>query len=337
MKIPSTTYHSTYRTKGETPHAFKERENLSIKIQEVWSQDSEKMVLALGSLVHRTYHAWGNLPENVSKNFGAKFVNIDYPKIGYDSQKVTKQILQYLSDEHNKNVKEIIICGLSFWELAARDLITNLPAKIKEKVVGHISLNGVSDIHDLSIFQKPFVKPILPLIKTKLFSTLVKAVGEIDRSKPTEGIFSKKILTQGTEKRIEEKEKTGKKADLEYVQSVKRHQKAAKIGITQGLAERIGRIFNEKDTPVGITDIPVVAIYSTNDATYTDPQKSAKKIKKISSNEKSCTYKLVNAHHAALVELPKKYDTALIEIIGELWQKNKIKQLQPNPNLSNSA
>ncbi|MDR0860023.1 MAG: hypothetical protein LBO09_03405 [Candidatus Peribacteria bacterium] len=62
--------------------------------------------------MHRTYHARGNLPEIVSKNFGAKFVNMDYPKKTYDVESMNKRIIDYLRKQ--KKTKEIIICGLSF-------------------------------------------------------------------------------------------------------------------------------------------------------------------------------------------------------------------------------
>lgn len=260
--------------------------------------------------MHRTYHARGNLPDILANTFGAKFVNIDYPKNTYDVESMNKQVIEYL--EKNPNAKEIIICGLSFGELTARDVLANLPADLKEKVVGHISLNGVSDTQDLAVFQNRFTKAFLPLIKTDLFDTLIGIGGKIDRSKPLKRVISKNIINP----RSAIREKSDPTSD--YAQNVKHHRDAALLGITPGMGGRIKRIYAEKQAPKGTSDIPTVAIYSDSDGFYVNPQAAAEKVKNTSTHPKSHTHALDNADHAALVELPEKYDADLQKIIEDL-------------------
>jgi hypothetical protein len=141
---------------------------------------------------------------------------------------------------------------------------------------------------------------------------LIDLGGKIDRNKRTKRIFSKNIINQRSAPKVKEN------PDSDYAKTIKHHRDAALLGITPGMGERIKRISTQKQTPEGISDIPTVAIYSNSDGFYKNPEKAAEKVKSTSTNTKSYIHALDNADHAALVELPEKYDEDMKQVIESL-------------------
>ena len=287
--------------------------NLICEIQEKWPKESGKIFLSFWSFLHRGISARGDLSDIVSTNFQARFINIDYPNEGYNSKEITKQIEEYLT-RWNHKIDEIILCWLSFWEIAGRDFLEHINENIKNKIIGRIALSGVFTKEQITTYDKnkKYKDYLISTMQKKIMKNLIKQWPNLDKEMIIKGKLSRNLINTSEFKK--RKEKPG------YTTRILRHQLAARKGLTPGLIDRLNRILQEEN-PSHSQNIPIISIYSTNDHMFVDPQKSAEKIKNLSNNPKSRVHKLENAWHACLVEFPEKYNEDFSKIIEELWRK----------------
>ncbi|MDD4151659.1 MAG: hypothetical protein PHR68_03525 [Candidatus Gracilibacteria bacterium] len=293
---------------GAGPREF----DTKCKITEVGNKDSKKVVLALGSLIHRGKSAWGNMPEIVSKDFDAKFVSFDWPKKEYNNEQVLSQIEEYIK---NSGAEEIVLAGLSFGNVVTKQLIEKLSPEIKAKIKGNISISGVADFNNLAGMEA--VGKLKKVVSNKVFGILVAKpllglAGKTDR-----GTIGTKKLENFASKNMVDPNTGISKAILN------KHIKAASLGLTPGLVDRFGKML-ENDYSFPSTEnidneIKTFSIYSSNDPTFNNPKENAQKVLQGKNNGKLIEIK--DGGHAALVEQPKKYDKEIKKILFEIFKK----------------
>lgn len=265
-------------------------------IREYWKKDSKKVLIALWSLIHRTKFSFWDLPNIVIDKFWWKFVWIDYPKKEYNSDLVIKQIVQYIQDCW---ADEIVLCGLSFWEIVVNDILKVLPWELKSKIKLHISICWVWNRDDLTL---PTSVDVTKNISNKLMKCLTGSIWLIDRSKiPLLKNFLSKWM-------------------VDYSGSVsqwklERHKKVASLWLTPGIWDRLVRILNQKGViEKWYKNISTIALYSTNDSFFKDPKSAAEHVAETDSPQ---IFEIVNWWHAWLLEMPDIWNPALEKVLSQ--------------------
>ncbi|MDR0649921.1 MAG: alpha/beta hydrolase [Candidatus Peribacteria bacterium] len=213
------------------------------------------------------------------------------------------------------HVHQIVLVGLSFGELAVRDLICALSETIKNKVVGHLSINGIFCSQDL----KPSYQIIVPLLSTRLAKVLLGIIEHLDKNQRPFiwNAFQMRVYIPSHRKN--DKSKT-------YQESLQKLQKAGMLGLTSGLSDRARQLL-QATQPQMMGAIPTIAIASTDDDTYKNPKtsstaiNSAQRIVDLFTNVSSKVVILENAGHAALVENPEPYNGAIREALHSFGRK----------------
>ena len=287
---------------------------LSCKIEVFGEKNPKKLFIWFGGFVHRGISAWWDIPELINKKFWATFINIDYPEQQYNTKQLIKQVNEYIKSQNN--LSEIIITGLSFWEIVARDFINQTIPSIKEKIIWHISISWV---HQKSDFKHSYQK-LIPFLSTSIGKVLLRIIGKLDRGTwPFKGFVSKNIVY------IPQHLQSSQNA--KYLTNIDQHKKAASLWLTPGMSDRAKRILQEEKAEK-IWNVFTISIWSKTDNTYLNKDSnsiiSAEKIAKLSTHPKSKAVLLEDAIHGGLVEDPKPFNISIQEAIQEIWRKKII-------------
>ncbi|MDD3302210.1 MAG: alpha/beta hydrolase [Candidatus Gracilibacteria bacterium] len=282
------------------------------KVTEISPKDSNdkiiptnKIFIHLGSLIHRSKFALGDLPEIVNSN-GAKFVSFDWPKTEFNLEKVLGQIHDYI--KQNKD-SEFILCGLSFGEVISRELLNILTPDERKKVKLYISLNGVSDANNIVLPNMPEI--VKKNINNKIFKILSGFAGKVDR-----GLLGEKrkhfLSNNFIDKRQVIIDNVGEKR-------INNHRKAASIGVTPGLPDRFKLLLEQENLDIEIPDVKTAILYSEDDSTFVNSKNNAEKLQEVHTNSEIIS--IGEAGHAALVEQPEKYNPVIDNLIKQVWKK----------------
>lgn len=273
-------------------------------IREYWNLESQKAFLAFGSLVHRSKHAWWNVPSIVKDKFNWKFVWFDYPKKNYKKDEVIKQIVEYIE---KSNCSVIILCWVSFGEIVISDILKELSPVALQKIKLHISICWVSWMEDLTL---PKHAKVVKYAWFQLLRTLVWTVGKLDRWKLLRYFISKWLVDQNS---------TQPKNKLHN------HKRAASLWINPWLWDRFLRLVSQTNADnESLKRLPWIALYSTNDPMFKNPKKSSENIVNNSKNDPlSQTIEVQNWWHAALVEMPEVRDEKTIQALSTVWANNE--------------
>jgi len=282
--------------------------NTLCKITELWNKNSEKLVIALWSLIHRTKFAWWNMSEIISQDYNARFVSFDWPKKEFDEKKVLSQIEEYIN---NSNAEEIVLAWLSFWDIIANKLLKKLSPEIKSKIKWHISISWVTNFDELAWMDA--IWNFKNIISTKVVSILAKTilwvVWKTDRWTKFNHFASKNMVDSNTEYMEQNPNK------------LQKHIKAASIWLNPWLVDRfqimLKNDYNQNPENQN-TEIPTFAIYSSNDPTFKNPRQNAAKALKWRKNTKLIEIK--DWGHAALVEQAEKYDKEIKNIFDKIFK-----------------
>jgi pimeloyl-ACP methyl ester carboxylesterase len=271
--------------------------------------ETKRALLALPGLMYRTHFSTWDLSDQVIDH-DAAYVHFDYPKTEFSIDKVTQQLNDYIEQAP---YEEIIIMGISFWEIVFRHLSERLSEKAKAKIKHHICLNGVSTAKELSMQYKLMLS--LANIKS---STLNKLMGIFwIANREMNGILSNnQVYNKVMKKRIKNSAWDKDKTNIKVQQ--KRHQKNAALWFTPWYIDRARDILNEKNNID--TYIPTDIIYSSNDEFFSNPEETASKIAE-NINAITQLHRIPDWGHIALVEFPEKYNPTIENILDEIWSK----------------
>lgn len=292
---------------------MKENNNLQnskeyCKIREIKPRDendnpieTKKLVLHLGSFLHRTSFAAGDIPW-ITNSFGASFVTVDWPKMEFDEEKVLMQIHDYIKEN---NDKEFIISWLSFWEIVARKLFARLWEEEKKQIKLYISTCWVSDREELLL---PKNIELVKKVNKKVLEILAWIVGKVDR-----WLIWNKFKWFASNNAVDRSQEV---IENVWQHRINRHSKVASVWLNPWLVDRFFLMLDQKIDNTQISDdIETVILYSDNDPTFVDPKENAKKLQQIHKNSR--LQKLWNAWHGAFAEKPEMYNWVIEKLLKE--------------------
>ncbi len=261
---------------------------------------SKKLFLWLPWIFHATELAWWDRPA-ICHIHGWDFLCKDYPIDSLSLDDFLEEMIVFLQ---NSSYEEIIICGISFREIVARELLNRTPKPLQEHIKLHISVCGVSTFDDLSHHKKKTVKLLYKtkyILWTSLLKHTIKILWKIENHGLRHNIWKNYFW---------------KKNYLQHknlpIQKAKNIIEAGSQWFTPSIYER-GEIVLSTNSikPIHTT---TYAIYASHDPFFMDAQQAAQNILDYCTKET----KLVCAHpwgHASIVELPETYNPILEEIL----------------------
>lgn len=262
---------------------------------------SKKLFLWLPWIFHATELAWWDRPE-ICNRYGWDFLCKDYPTNILILDDFLHDIIVFLE---NSSYDEIIICGISFGEIVAREILHKAPKSLQERIKLHISVCGVSIFNDLSHPKQKTVKflyKVKYIIGKYLLKKTLQFLGRIENYWLWNNIW---------------KHFLGKK---NYLQHKNLSQQRAVNIITAWSKWLTPSLYDRGEIILTVNNInPIytatIAIYAAHDPFFLDPKKAAERILT------ACTAntKLVCAHpwwHASIVELPETYNSILENILS---------------------
>lgn len=270
--------------------------------------ETKRAVIVLPWLMYRTYFSTWDLDSIVRESNKSAHIHFDYPKTEFDLDKVVGQIRDYIKQ---CPYDEIVIMGISFWDLIYRHLMNTLSDEDKSKIIHHISLNWVSTKEELSFQFKTLLS--LTNIKSQTLNNLIWLFG----------IKNRKFGWIATKNQVYNKEFNKKiKINFERKEELRKkqkwHHKSASLWFTPWYVDRARIIANEKNEQN--TEVPTSIIYSTNDEFFAKPKRNAEEIWKNIINDIEY-YEVENWWHIWLVEYPEKYNPKLVKIFDKIWNK----------------
>lgn len=263
---------------------------------------STKLFLWLPWIFHATELAWGDRPA-ICRTHGWDFLCKDYPQTTLLLDDFLEEIVIFLEQS---SYDEIIICGISFGEIVARELLYKASDKLQDRIKLHISVCGVSTFDDLSDHKKKTVKSLYKMkyvVWKYLIKKTIKYLWKIERHGLRNSIWKHSF---GKRNYMKHKNLPPQKAQ-NIIQ-------AGSLWFTSSLYER-GEIVLFTDT-IKSLHTPTYAIYASHDPFFIDAQQSAQNILKHCTTQT----KLICAHpwgHASIVELPDTYNPILEGILKE--------------------
>lgn len=268
--------------------------------------DTKRALLALPGLMYRTHLSTWDLSDQVI-NHDAAYIHFDYPKIEFEMDKVVKQISDYIEQAP---YEEIVIMGISFWEIVFRHLMQQWSEKAKAKIKHHISLNGVSTSEDLSLQYKTMLTTAN--IKSQTLNNLMWIFWKFNRKigwlLTKNQVYNKVMKTRANDVLTNQ--------DKEYImRQQKRHQKSAALWFTPWYIDRARYILHEKNDIEIYT--PSDLIFSSNDEFFAKPQEVVSNIAENISAPVDI-HEINQWWHIALVEFPEKYNPVIENILHKI-------------------
>ncbi len=262
---------------------------------------SKRLFLWLPWIFHATELAWWDRPE-ICNRYGWDFLCKDYPIDSLSLDNFLEEIIVFLE---NSSYEEVIVCGISFGEIVARELINRAPKHLQGRIKLHISVCGVSIFSELSYEKQRTVK-LLYKVKYILWKNLLKKTLQLLWRIENHWLRKNKW-----------KHFLGKK---NYLQHKNLSQQRASNIITAWSKWLTASLYDRGEIILTVSHIvpistPTIAIYAARDPFFLDAKKAAEHILT------ACTSvsKLICAHpwgHASIVELPETYNPILENILS---------------------
>ncbi len=264
-----------------------------------YNHGNTKCFLACSGIFHGTHLARWDWPE-ICKLYWRDFICVDYNPHHLIIEDHRNSIYRFIEDQ---KYEKVIICGLSFGEIIARDIITHIPKTLKWNLLHHISLCGVSTYQALSSEKRRLVhmsEYIRSFRMSDIAKKVVRKLAHIENNgTPLWGkhMFAKKNFMNHT-----------------WLSSNRRQTiiDAWSKWFNSSIIDRWAIVFATQT--IQIIDIPTTAIYARNDWFFTDAQAVAEHILEHCTTD-TCLIEAYPWWHASLVELPETYNPILETIL----------------------
>ncbi len=261
---------------------------------------TKKLFLWLPWIFHATELAWWDRPE-ICNRHGWDFLCKDYPTNTLILDDFLDDIIIFLE---NSSYDEIIICGISFGEIVAREILHKAPQSLQKRIKLHISVCGVSTFSELSYEKQRTVK-LLYKVKYILWKNLLKKILQVL------GKIENHWLRNNRCKHF-----LGKK---NYMKHKNLSQQRALNIITAWSKWLTSSLYDRGEITLTVNHIapistPTIAIYAIHDPFFLDAKKAAEHILTTCTSNSQ----LICAHpwwHASIVELPETYNPILESIL----------------------
>jgi hypothetical protein len=297
---------------GNPEKRFDHHARIYTKLAPVWS--GAKATLVLPWLMYRGAQSTGHLEEIVHNHWSA-FVFFDYPKAEFDIESFTNDVIEYIE---KSQFKEIVLVGLSFWEIVIRHLFEKMPAEMKDKIKHNISINWVSTKKEICTQYQIALKACL--LDNKTLKFLMDKFGKLNRGLNWR-LTRRQVYNKVFKRKIDEAILSWNDGVInELLTWQKNHRHSAALWFTPWYIDRAKAIETENNIPK--INNPSTIIFSTNDEFYTDPDINAKCVA-VTRKGPTTIKEVHNWWHIALVEHPEKYDPVLQETFDKIWPKKK--------------
>lgn len=146
----------------------------------------KKAVFMFPGIGYDDPRAFGNLPNIVTDKAEASYIHFYHPQKNFVMDNVIDQFIEFIKE--NPHIEEIVVCGISFWWVSSRKLLSSskLTEDLKKKIKWYLSINWMTTFDDLKKeSQKQLsIASKIPKPLASLWQRIVKAYQKISPINP---------------------------------------------------------------------------------------------------------------------------------------------------------